>query len=73
MAKSANMLERLKQIKETRVGYGISAMIEGALAFAAATWAIGSGSMWAYLFAIVFTVGSLTNLYRALTYRHGTK
>ena len=73
MAKNVNAFERLRRAKETRLGYGIASMIEGALAFAAATWAIGSGSMWAYLFATVFTVGSLTNLYRAFTYQHGTK
>lgn len=70
---NSNVIEKLDKAKHTRMGYAISSLIEGALAFAAATWAIDSGSMWAYLFASVFTIGSLHNLFKGLTFRNGKK
>ncbi|MBP7807380.1 hypothetical protein KA047_02695 [Candidatus Saccharibacteria bacterium] len=67
--KSQDSLTRLTNWKHSRIGYGLSSIIEGALAFAAATWAIDSGSMWAYLLATIFTVGSINNLYKAIVFK----
>lgn len=67
--KSQDSLGRLSGWKHSRLGYAISSMIEGGLAFAAATWAIDSGSMWAYLLATIFTIGSINNLYKAIVFK----
>ena len=69
MAKSnqQNILTRLEAAKRTPLGAGLSSLGESVLAYIAASWAIDSGSLWAYLFAIVFTIGSIKNLVQAIT------
>jgi len=61
-----NLLAKLDTAKRTPLGAGLSSIGEGALAYIAASWAIDSGSLWAYLFAIIFTIGSIKNLVQAV-------
>jgi hypothetical protein len=70
VAKS-NIIDRLDSWKHTRAGYGISSIIEAALAYGFVSWAIDSGSLIAYFFTLVFSIGSFNNLFKALTYRNG--
>ena len=58
--------------KQTRKGLLISGMVEAALAYGFASWAVDSGSIWHYLLAIIFAVGTVVSLVKAITL-HGNK
>lgn len=64
-----SVLQRLRTWKHTREGYGISSIIEGLLAYGFVSWAIDSGSLLAYLFTLIFSLGSFVNLYKGIVYR----
>lgn len=68
------MLEKLDKFHKTRTGYAVFALIELALAYAFISWAIDSGNILDYLFALIFTVGFLQNFIKLVgTFIHGAK
>lgn len=60
------MLEKLDTFHKTRTGYAVFACIELALAYLFISWAIDSGNILDYLFALIFTVGFLQNVVRLI-------
>lgn len=60
------MLDRLDKFHKTRTGYAVFALIELALAYMFISWAIDSGSLLDYLFALIFTVGFLQNFIKLI-------
>jgi len=56
------MLAWLDKFHRTRWGLLAFAVVELALAYLFVSWAISSGSIWDYLFTLLFFVGFLQNL-----------
>lgn len=55
-------LAKLDKWHKTRQGYFVSGLVELALAYGVASWAIDNGSLLLYLICIVLLVGGLHNL-----------
>ena len=61
------MLNKLDKFHKTRLGYGLFALVELALAYLFISWALDAGNWFDYLFALLFTVGFLQNLIHLTT------
>lgn len=55
------MVNWLDRFHKTRLGYVVFGLIELALAYASISWAIDSGTWFAYLLAVIFLIGCLQN------------
>lgn len=55
------MLDKLDQFHKTKLGYGLFALVELALAYLFISWAIDDGNWIDYLLALVFAVGFMQN------------
>jgi hypothetical protein len=60
-------LQAIDKFHKTRLGYTVFGLVELALAFAAANWAIDNGSLWLWILTVIFLFGGLQNLGRLLT------
>jgi hypothetical protein len=60
------MLNKLDRFHKTKLGYGLFALVELALAYLFISWAIDDGNWIDYLLALVFTVGFLQNLIKLI-------
>ena len=56
------MFEKFHQFHKTRQGYATLGVVELVLVYLLASIAVDSGSLWAYLAAIVMFVGALVNI-----------
>lgn len=62
-----NLINSIHQFHKTKRGYLVFALVEVALAYIFASIAIDSGSLWAYLAAIIFAIGALLNFLNLFT------
>ena len=66
------VLEKLDKWHKTRIGLLTFALVELAIAYGFGSWAIDSGNLFDYLFAILFLIGGLQNLVKFTTKVVGT-
>jgi hypothetical protein len=68
------MYKRLKQLKQTRIALGITALVELAIAYGCISLAIDRGNFLWYLLTLVFLVISLKHFSKLIgTFGHGKK
>lgn len=60
------MLKQLETWHQTKPGLLVFALVELALAYGFASLAIDRGNLWWYLFALIFLIGSLQNLFKLI-------
>lgn len=51
---------------KTRLGYLVFGLVELALSYVVALWAIGNGSLWLWGLAFILLFGFLQNLFRMI-------
>lgn len=67
-------MQKLAQWHNKKLGLLVFAVIELAIAYGFASWAIDSGNLWLYLLAIVFLIGFFQNLVKLIwKIVHGNK
>lgn len=67
------MLAKLDMWHRTKLGLVVFALIELAVSYGLASWAIDSGSLWLYAAALIFIVGVLQNFVRLIgKFVHGS-
>jgi hypothetical protein len=64
------VINRLDRFHKTPKGYLAFGLIELVLAYTFASIAIDSANMWAYLAAIILTIGALRNLFSVFSAKH---
>ena len=62
-------LKALDKWQRTRVGYLVFGLVELAMAYGFASWAIDTGSLWQYALAVILLIGGLQNLVRIFRHR----
>jgi hypothetical protein len=68
------MIKTLDKWHKTRLGLLVFAVVEGAIAYGFISLAIDRGSVWWYLLALIFLVGTLQNIFRLIgSFFHGKK
>lgn len=55
------MLSKLNHWHKTKLGLLAFGLVELLIVFGLGNWAFGDGSLWLWLFAVIFFVGSLQN------------
>lgn len=58
------MIDKLNSWHKTKAGYASFAVLELIVANLFASFAVDKGNLWDYLFAILFFVGSLQNVFK---------
>jgi hypothetical protein len=66
-------MEAVNKWHKTRTGYLVFALVELALAYGFASWAIDSGRIIAYVLSVLFFVGGLRNLFKVFKNGHRKK
>lgn len=67
-------MQKLAQWHNKKLGLLVFAVIELAIAYGFASWAIDNGNLWLYLLAIVFLIGFFQNLVKLIwKIVHGNK
>lgn len=59
-------LQAIDKFHKTWPGYAVFGLVELALAFAAANWAIDNGSLWLWALTVILLFGGLQNFVRML-------
>jgi hypothetical protein len=59
-------MQQLDKWHKTRIGLLVFGLVELAAAYGFASWAIDSGSLWDWLFTILFFVGGVQNLVKLI-------
>lgn len=60
------MLQAVDKFHKTKSGYVIFGLVELALSYLCASFAVNSGSLWEWFLALIFLIGFLQNLVRLL-------
>ncbi|HSX05790.1 MAG TPA: hypothetical protein VLF69_04945 [Candidatus Saccharimonadales bacterium] len=63
-------LQKLDQFHKTRPGHIVFGLIELAMSYGFASWALDDGSIWWWLIAFVLLFGALQNFFRAIFWRY---
>jgi hypothetical protein len=64
-----NIITQLDKFHKTRLGYAVFGLVELALAYATASWAVDNGSLWLWILTLVLVVGALRNFVNAVAVR----
>jgi hypothetical protein len=67
-------MEAIDKWHKSKTGHFLFGLVELAIFYGFASWAIDSGQLWQYAFALVFLFGALQNLVKAFkSHKHGQK
>jgi len=66
------MISKLDKWHRTQSGYLVFGVVELAITYGLISLAIDRGTVWWYLFAIIFFIGAIQNLFKLIgTFIHG--
>lgn len=70
----SNILKSIRDWHKTKLGLLVFAIVELAITYGFASWAIDSGNLWLYLLGIIFLVGFFQNVVKLIwKFVHGNK